>query len=361
MYFRFVRATGEKSTTDACDKDKLYELITCERSKSIWKPNALLCKRYNIQDPYVQLDDADLSASKKPKLSIFSYLGDSLNKKEDFRTPVIIPKNNNVVTEKPKVDEKKKSPLRMEAETMPEQAPSKPTDQSEEEVKESDIDRNAMAKIFGDSDTDDEEGDSSVGDEQKTLKPPNSNPIPDRSTVDDNDDFQPTGIFKWLAVKHKPAETEKTPSTPVVKEPPTEMPKIIFQRPTKSDRKSNELENVYGPALPSGNERTTTSAGISNKNSQIIQNTYSKAIGDVTKKWSEKHGVESDYDTSQSSDESGEEVTTKRSKKKSKKASDRKRKHKSKDKHKHKHKHKHKNKHESDSERERKRKRKEKR
>lgn len=65
--------------------------ITVERSRSMWKPHSLLCKRYNIAEPF----DGHMQEEKRPscssKMSVFDYLEDCLHKKSDFKTPVIVP------------------------------------------------------------------------------------------------------------------------------------------------------------------------------------------------------------------------------------------------------------------------------
>ncbi|XP_036326397.1 G patch domain-containing protein 1 homolog [Rhagoletis pomonella] len=64
--------------------------IVMKRSKSMWKPNSLLCKRYNIAEPY----GGHMEEEKRPssaKMSVFDYLEDCVHKKSDFKTPVIVP------------------------------------------------------------------------------------------------------------------------------------------------------------------------------------------------------------------------------------------------------------------------------
>lgn len=68
--------------------------IVVERTKVMWKPDSLLCKRFNIAEPFGGLMEDDKKKSKnKSKMSVFDYLETSVNRKEDFQTPVIIPKH----------------------------------------------------------------------------------------------------------------------------------------------------------------------------------------------------------------------------------------------------------------------------
>ncbi|XP_054736155.1 G patch domain-containing protein 1 homolog [Anastrepha obliqua] len=65
--------------------------ITVERSRSMWKPHPLLCKRYNIAEPYGGHIEEEKRPASSAKISVFDYLEDCVHKKSDFKTPVIVP------------------------------------------------------------------------------------------------------------------------------------------------------------------------------------------------------------------------------------------------------------------------------
>ncbi|XP_039965122.1 G patch domain-containing protein 1 homolog [Bactrocera tryoni] len=65
--------------------------ITVERSRSMWKPHSLLCKRYNIAEPFGGHMEEEKRPTSSSKMSVFDYLEDCLHKKSDFKTPVIVP------------------------------------------------------------------------------------------------------------------------------------------------------------------------------------------------------------------------------------------------------------------------------
>uniref|UniRef100_W8B376 G patch domain-containing protein 1 n=1 Tax=Ceratitis capitata TaxID=7213 RepID=W8B376_CERCA len=95
MSQRFV---SESNIADTCkpsepcvDSFPAPKKITVERSKTMWKPHSLLCKRYNIAEPFGSLLEDEKPLPSSSKMSVFDYLEDCLNKKSDFKTPVIVP------------------------------------------------------------------------------------------------------------------------------------------------------------------------------------------------------------------------------------------------------------------------------
>ncbi|XP_055384112.1 G patch domain-containing protein 1 homolog [Condylostylus longicornis] len=90
MSDRFVSESSENAekASKIIDPDRRGKTV---RTKSTWHPISLICKRFNIAEPFVNLIKEE-NAVKKPKLSIFDYLEDSVNKKDSFVTPTIIPK-----------------------------------------------------------------------------------------------------------------------------------------------------------------------------------------------------------------------------------------------------------------------------
>ncbi|KAL5292001.1 GPATCH1 family protein [Megaselia abdita] len=70
--------------------------VIVSRVKKMWKPCSLLCKRFNIPEPFGG-SMIEEKTEKKNKFSVFDYLETSINKKSDFVTPVIIPKAKEAV------------------------------------------------------------------------------------------------------------------------------------------------------------------------------------------------------------------------------------------------------------------------
>lgn len=95
-----VQAQEEQKEVKTSEKTKPI----MERTKSMWKPNALLCKRYNIAEPFGgALPENEKELKAKPKISVFDYLETSINTKSNFQTPSIIPKHIEVPKEQPKL------------------------------------------------------------------------------------------------------------------------------------------------------------------------------------------------------------------------------------------------------------------
>lgn len=93
--------------------EKTEKKIKIERVKTSWKPSSQLCKRFNIAEPFggAMLDEK--KQPKKPRFSVFDYLEVSVNTKENFVTPVIIPSK----MERPKPMVSQTQPFDIEAET----------------------------------------------------------------------------------------------------------------------------------------------------------------------------------------------------------------------------------------------------
>ncbi|KAH8268741.1 hypothetical protein KR018_000452 [Drosophila ironensis] len=100
MNDRFVsEATVQAEQVKEQQKPPEERKIVMERTKSMWKPASLLCKRYNIAEPFGgALIDQEKELKTKPKMSVFDYLEISVNTKANFQTPTIFPEH----MEKPK-------------------------------------------------------------------------------------------------------------------------------------------------------------------------------------------------------------------------------------------------------------------
>ncbi|KAG5676077.1 hypothetical protein PVAND_005931 [Polypedilum vanderplanki] len=76
--------------------DNGKEVVVIQRSKSMWKPHKLLCKLFNIPEPYggMMFDEEEEQKNKKKQSSssLFDYIGVPLNTKSNFVTPQIIPR-----------------------------------------------------------------------------------------------------------------------------------------------------------------------------------------------------------------------------------------------------------------------------
>ncbi|XP_030566828.1 G patch domain-containing protein 1 homolog [Drosophila novamexicana] len=95
MLDRFVsEATVQAQKSEEQVQSAEQHKIVMERTKAMWKPSALLCKRYNIAEPFGgALPEVEKELKAKSKMSIFDYLETSVNTKANFQTPTIIPKH----------------------------------------------------------------------------------------------------------------------------------------------------------------------------------------------------------------------------------------------------------------------------
>lgn len=66
------------------------KVLKMERTKAMWKPSSILCKRFNIPEPYGG-SIPEAKTKKKNKFSVFDYLESSVHNRNNFVTPVIIP------------------------------------------------------------------------------------------------------------------------------------------------------------------------------------------------------------------------------------------------------------------------------
>lgn len=75
------------------ENKKENKQITTKRTKEMWKPHSRLCVRFNVPDPFGEIEDKKVK--KKSNFSVFSYLETNLNDRKDFVTPVIKPQIKN--------------------------------------------------------------------------------------------------------------------------------------------------------------------------------------------------------------------------------------------------------------------------
>uniref|UniRef100_A0A1A9WTC4 G-patch domain-containing protein n=1 Tax=Glossina brevipalpis TaxID=37001 RepID=A0A1A9WTC4_9MUSC len=270
MSDRFVSEAelGVEQKVSECAKNN-SKLINVERTKITWKPHALLCKRYNIAEPFGGLMEDKKRPKKKPKLSVFDYLETSINKKEDFQTPVIVSKPIEKSIELIKPTEETDRPTEPEnvivveksSEPLQEKSVTKsftPKTTLEKEVVES-LHKSVTEKkelfksIFSDSESDDEptleeKREEKINGDSKQL---NNLSTPVIANLLRNTS-PPRGIFKALFAAPEKSDNKSSNEPNEIQKDCLQIEKIQFK--SKATRESNgkleEDSNAYGPALP---------------------------------------------------------------------------------------------------------------
>ncbi|EDW94447.1 G patch domain-containing protein 1 homolog [Drosophila yakuba] len=252
--------------------------IVMERTKTMWKPTALLCKRYNIAEPFGgAMLEPEKELKTKPKISVFDYLETSVNTKANFQTPSIIPKH--IEKPKPKDVEPPPSPppapppeAKIQDKPTLKEEPSKltfvpktPLEQAVDASRNKPISEKVdlFKSIFEDSD------------EEETVEKPPENAAQDKlaalqealglpvtsttSAAAQNvlrNNSPPRGIFASL-FKPKDDEAAKEPAPP--KFAPIEGNKLKIAYKSREERLRNDKElamaevppeDIYGPKLP---------------------------------------------------------------------------------------------------------------
>ncbi|EDV40227.1 uncharacterized protein Dana_GF10404, isoform A [Drosophila ananassae] len=347
-----VQAEQEKEKKKSPEEGK----IVMERSKTMWKPASLLCKRYNIPEPFGgAMLEPEKELKAKSKISVFDYLETSVNTKANFQTPTIIPQH----IEKPKptpkeveppVVERLKSPEPQQPEKPPQEEPPKstfvpktPLEKAVDESRDKPISekKDLFRSIFEDSDEEDE---------PKPAEKPSSNPqdklaalqealgLPSTSSSSAaslnvlRNTSPPRGIFASL---FKPIE-EQVPKEPVPpKFAPIEGNKLKISYKSREERLKNDrelamaevpVEDVYGPKLPGSvpakpvAPEDKAEASIDAKLQQLWQQHAPQKR--KAEKWVEKKSPSSseDSDDSSSDDSSSSDVSSSSKAKKAKKS-----------------------------------------
>ncbi|XP_017039556.1 LOW QUALITY PROTEIN: G patch domain-containing protein 1 homolog [Drosophila ficusphila] len=279
MNDRFVsEANVQAEKVKEQEKSAEERKIVMERTKTMWKPASLLCKRYNIAEPFGgAMLEPEKELKTKPKISVFDYLETSINTKANFQTPTIIPKH----IEKPKPKEVEPPSLFSKialAAVEPEKPPSKeepakftfvPKTSLEQAVDES-RDKPIAEKIdlfksiFEDSDEEEAiEEPPEVSAEDKLAAVHEALGLPSKSTTSAatqnvlRNTSPPRGIFAAL-FKPKEGEAPKEPNPP--KFAPIEGNKLKIAYKSREERLKNDKElamaevppeDIYGPKLPS--------------------------------------------------------------------------------------------------------------
>lgn len=255
--------------------------VDVKRTKVLWKPCSLICKRFNIPEPHGGMLE-EPKVSKKKKFSVFDYIENSVNTKQDFVTPVIIPKH----IEKPKqiqtqiVNEVKTAVKKKDTQTEHHsfEVPSLETNNNswiekkktktelELRVEES-KDKHPSEKkdlfkcIFDSSSEEEEEDDKDEVSRQEAANTSASQVIPNyivdslvKPSVPVNilrNNSPPRGIFAALLSKPEKLD-ENSRVTEIETETKEDSNKITFKPRNKriNEQTDIENENTYGPKIP---------------------------------------------------------------------------------------------------------------
>ncbi|EDV96655.1 G patch domain-containing protein 1 homolog [Drosophila grimshawi] len=332
--------------------------IAMERTKTMWKPSALLCKRYNIAEPFGgALPDAEKEPKAKSKMSIFDYLETSINTKENFQTPSIIPKHIEVSKQQkrltpslpppPDKEEEQQQikeqpglsvePKQAAAAVKPTFVPRTPLEHAVDAARNKPISEKVdlFKSIFDDDDED--QMDTAPAEEEQTadeklaaMQAALGLPIAGTSAAAANvlrNTSPPRGIFAAL---FKPAEKQedKPAETAPTKFAPIEGNKLKIAYKSREERLRNDkelamaevpAEQLYGPRLPISQPKQKTAscaeASIDAKLQQLWQqHAPSKR---KTENWVERmmsSSDDSDEDSIDSSSSDGSNAKAKKSK-----------------------------------------------
>ncbi|SPP76460.1 G patch domain-containing protein 1 homolog [Drosophila guanche] len=354
MYDRFVsEATVQAEQIKEQQKPPEERKVVMERTKAMWKPASLLCKRYNIAEPFGgSMLEPPKELKGRPKISIFDYLETSINSKADFQTPSIRPKH----MEKPKpavlvppplaplpppdavVPEPEKEKKVEEPTTVkPSFVPRTPLEQAVDESREKPISekKDLFRSIFEDSDEEDPvpvaaPAITSLSTPQEQLAAINEAlGLPSTSGVSASslnvlrNNSPPRGIFAAL---FKPIEELKPKeATAPPKFAPIEGNKLKIAYKSREERLRNDkelamaevpVEDIYGPKLPEKGAAAKTHApeadhvevGIEAKLQHLWQKHAPKKRS--AEKWVEKKALSTDDSDSDSSSDTSSSCST---------------------------------------------------
>lgn len=366
MLDRFVsEATVQevKAKQEVQPEEKLK--IVMKRTKVMWKPSALLCKRYNIAEPFGgALPEVENALKGKAKMSIFDYLETSVNTKANFQTPTIIPKH----IELPKQQQREQATLptpkpaatapveEAEVKTPSEPAnstaakpifvPKTPLEHAVDAARDKPISEKTdlFKSIFDDSDEETEapaaaqglpqelQRDAKVKEMQAALGLPCSTVTSAAEVNLLRNNSPPRGIFAAL---FNPAEEQvDKPTEPApAKFVPITDNKLKITYKSREERLKNERESamaempqadLYGPKLPSQLKPTEVQAeaSIDAKLQQLWQQHAPKKR--KAEQWVERTLSSSEDSDEDSTDSSSDDSDVKAKKSKSKKSSSKK-------------------------------------
>jgi len=286
MLDRFVsEATVQAQQVQEQAQPTEEKKIVMERSKSMWKPNALLCKRYNIAEPFGgALPDPEKELKAKPKVSIFDYLETSINTKANFQTPSIIPKHIEVPQQEQKeppvktvvpVEEPKPAPPAEPTRTTakPSFVPKTPLEHAVDAARDKPISEKTdlFKSIFDDSDEETdtaptlkEKEEQSASDKLAAIQAALGLPVSSTSAAAANvlrNNSPPRGIFAALFKPDEEPMSKPSAATPDAAPPkfaPIEGNKLKIAYKSREERLKNDkelaisqvaAEDLYGPKL----------------------------------------------------------------------------------------------------------------
>ncbi|XP_020817200.1 G patch domain-containing protein 1 homolog [Drosophila serrata] len=339
MNDRFVsEATVQAEQVKEQQKAPEERKVVMERTKTMWKPASLLCKRYNIAEPFGgAMLEPEKELKAKPKISVFDYLETSVNTKSNFQTPTIIPKH----IEKPKPKEVEPpaptaasapAPPVLEQEKPPQKetepvkstfVPKTPLEQAVDESRNKPISEKVdlFKSIFDDSDEEEEEvkeaPTNTVQDKlaalQEALGLPSSASTSAAAVNVLRNTSPPRGIFAALFKPPDEQASKEAPPQPP-KFAPIEGNKLKISYKSREERLRNDKElamaevppeDVYGPKLPGAVPQRPSlapedqaEASIDAKLQQLWQQHAPKKR--KAEKWVEKKVVSSSEDSEDS-------------------------------------------------------------
>ncbi|KAH8379689.1 hypothetical protein KR009_006526 [Drosophila setifemur] len=335
MNDRFVsEATVQAEKVQEQQKPPEERKVVMERTKSMWKPTALLCKRYNIAEPFGgAMLEPEKELKSKPKISVFDYLETSINTKANFQTPSMIPKH--IEKPKPKAVEVPVPPLPPPAALEQEKPPSKvdlpksifvpktPLEQAVDESRDKPISEKTdlFKSIFDDSDEEEaksedppsEQGEDKLAALQEAMGLPSGTATLAAAANLLRNTSPPRGIFAAL---FKPMDEQTSKESAPPKFAPIEGNKLKIAYKSRKERLRNDRElamaevppeEVYGPKLPESmptkpaKPEEPAEASIDAKLQQLWQQHAPKKRR--AEKWVEKKFVSSSDDSDDSSSE----------------------------------------------------------
>lgn len=367
MLDRFVsEATVQAQKAEEVRPEEKLKIVM-KRTKVMWKPSALLCKRYNIAEPFGgALPEAEKELKGKPKMSIFDYLETSVNTKANFQTPTIIPKH----IEPPKQQQQQLTPSTSQPATAasaeekevestviaplnsanssaakPVFVPRTPLEHAVDAARDKPISEKTdlFKSIFDDSDEEPEstaqeqqpQTNVKINDMQAALGLPSTTITSAAAANLLRNNSPPRGIFAAL---FKPAEEQvNKPTEPApAKFAPIEGNKLKIAYKSREERLKNDNElamaevpqvDLYGPKLPSQLKPTETQAeaSIDAKLQQLWQQHAPKKR--KAERWVERtlsSTDDSDEDSTDSSSDDSNKAAAKAKKSKTKKSSSKK-------------------------------------
>ncbi|KAL7043170.1 hypothetical protein ACKWTF_001419 [Chironomus riparius] len=322
---RFIKES-DINTEPEIVKKKLKdgkEVIVIERTKVMWKPHKVLCKLFNIPEPFGGMmydEEAEKKKKKKQSSSLFDYIGVPLNTKANFVAPQVIPRKLKEDHNRQNKEEKRKksflAAIEKEKSFMNKRATAKDFFNENDSIhKESEVNnvkevkkivpdppkteleikvaesihkkpeekKDLFKAIFCDSDDDDEDKDDNSQENAEGVQKVSSDAIEGNSTLTEK---QKSSFIESFLNTKSASEINVLRNA----SPPRGIFKSIFELgPTtsktsihaKNDTIEDE-EEIYGPALPkntptvSNNQKNSTDDDTSSSDSNLDEKLLKK-------------------------------------------------------------------------------------